>query len=174
MRLLVGVFGMLTQVVSSVSFGQPSIVAGLMVLIFAVTEEVGWRGFALPRLLQHHNPLVAALTLGVPWGLIHAGLTLPGLNAEGNSPVIYTLLIIHLSILLTWIFINTGKRLGSVILLHAAQSFFAFLHGNVPIQHQLWLMCLSYGAIALALVLLSGTSLCVTPAPQPASPVTEG
>src|SRR4051812_5885029 len=33
-----------------------------------LNEELGWRGFLLPRLLQKHNPFVASLILGGIWG----------------------------------------------------------------------------------------------------------
>src|SRR5574337_857223 len=34
-------------------------------------EELGWRGFALPRLLKRFNPFVASLVLGAIWGVWH-------------------------------------------------------------------------------------------------------
>ena len=34
-------------------------------------EENGWRGFALPLLLQRFSPLKATLILGLLWGLWH-------------------------------------------------------------------------------------------------------
>ena len=34
-------------------------------------EETGWRGFALPRLLEHFNPIVAGLIVGFFFGIWH-------------------------------------------------------------------------------------------------------
>jgi uncharacterized protein len=43
-------------------------------------EELGWRGFALPRLQEGLSPVRATLVLGTAWGLWH----LPLLFAEDN------------------------------------------------------------------------------------------
>lgn len=37
-------------------------------------EEVGWRGFALDRLQEQCHPIVAALVVGIFWGLWHIPL----------------------------------------------------------------------------------------------------
>jgi len=50
----------------------------LVVLLPAFTEELAWRGFALPRLMSVMSPLNAALVLAIPWTLIHVVLFLPG------------------------------------------------------------------------------------------------
>lgn len=43
----------------------------LWLATFRLGEELGWRGFALPRLLQHMGPIRASLTLGALWALWH-------------------------------------------------------------------------------------------------------
>ena len=54
------------------------LIVPFVVLLPAFTEELAWRGFALPRLMSAMSPLQAALLLAVPWTLIHVVLFLPG------------------------------------------------------------------------------------------------
>ncbi len=56
------------------SQGDNLVAVALSVLVLSLVsnpwEEIGWRGFALPR-LQSHNALFATLVIGVLWGLWH-------------------------------------------------------------------------------------------------------
>jgi uncharacterized protein len=52
-----------------------------MLLIGGLTEELGWRGFALPILRRHKGPLAASVIVGLVWGLWHWPIySLPGLG----------------------------------------------------------------------------------------------
>ena len=46
-------------------------------------EELGWRGFALPRLQQHRNALDASILLGLIWGVVASPLVL----RVGDRPI---------------------------------------------------------------------------------------
>ena len=61
------------------------VIVPLVVLVPAFTEELAWRGFAVPRALTAMSPLRTALVLGVPWTLIHIGLFLPGQMNAGAA-----------------------------------------------------------------------------------------
>jgi membrane protease YdiL (CAAX protease family) len=86
-------------------------------LIGMFGEEVGWRGFALPKLLDKYNPIVASVILAIPWIFWHAPLAVFP-DWRGNMPVEnfllhYILLIIPLSLIFTWFF---QKSKGSILL----------------------------------------------------------
>lgn len=76
-------------------------------LFFGFGEEVGWRGFALPRLQYKMNALTASIVLTVFWALWHLPLFFyrPGYTAmdvAGIAGWVFSLLTG--SILLTWLY----------------------------------------------------------------------
>jgi membrane protease YdiL (CAAX protease family) len=50
-------------------------------------EELGWRGFALPRLEQRLSPRHATLVLGVAWGVWHAPMFFVAGSLQAREPV---------------------------------------------------------------------------------------
>lgn len=84
-------------------------------------EEFGWRGYALPRLLERWNPLVASLILGSVWAVWHLPLFfMPNLSQSYMPFGVFFLLTIGFSIIFTWTFCRTGRNLFSALLLHTA------------------------------------------------------
>jgi membrane protease YdiL (CAAX protease family) len=128
----------------------------VIVFIFAGAEELGWRGYALPRVLKTYSPLAAGLLLGVPWALVHLVLYLPGMMFAG-LPVIPTLIVIWaLSVLLTWAYVKAGQ--GGVLattLLHGSQNFFVFLNNGIDPATANWLMAVVYVTAAILISTLA-------------------
>ncbi|QIA08341.1 CPBP family intramembrane glutamic endopeptidase [Draconibacterium halophilum] len=96
-------------------------IGGLFVALF---EEIGWTGFAIPRLLRNHGILYTGLIVGIIWGAWH--LILFWEDNSFTELVPFLLLIARLfswlpayRILMVWLYKNT-KSLFLVILMHLA------------------------------------------------------
>ncbi|MFZ5883409.1 MAG: CPBP family intramembrane glutamic endopeptidase [Chloroflexota bacterium] len=95
------------------------VVPWLVFEILTNGEEMGWRGYVLPRLQAKYNALIASLIVGVIWSVWH----LPkffgtGLSGE-RSFVWFTIAHLALAVLYTWLYNNTRGSLLLVTLFHA-------------------------------------------------------
>ena len=89
-----------------------------------LVEELGWRGFALDKLLERRSPLHASLVLGV----IHAAWHLPlffiagtSQGAMGIDSMLFWLWVVQVmagSFFFTWVYLNNQRSILSAILLH--------------------------------------------------------
>jgi membrane protease YdiL (CAAX protease family) len=83
-------------------------------------EEIGWRGYVLPRLQAKYNALVASLIVGVIWGAWH----LPkfwGVGASSERSFTWFVVAhIALAVLYTWLYNNTRGSLLLVTIFHAS------------------------------------------------------
>jgi hypothetical protein len=160
---------MLTGVMAMVVGGDPpafewgSIVAFAVALIgeslfSGVGEEVGFRGYLLPRLQSRWNALQASVILGIIWGVWHLPLSvIPGQPQEGQA--IWWMLCwqIMVAIFFTWIYNVTGGSLLAVVVLHGsanASSELVLLSGVSETQ-----LLVTVAAVAILVVLLFGPSL---------------
>ena len=144
------------------SAGQLAFFA-VILFLFALPEELGWRGYALPKLLGRHSPLLAGLIVGVLWGSLHLALTLPGMINAGAPPLPTLLGLIGLSVLVTWLYIRTNGNLLLTSLLHAAQSFFVIVNDGITLGQQTWLMAGVYLAAAVVIAITAGPSFTQRP-----------
>jgi hypothetical protein len=77
-------------------------------------EELGWRGFALPRLLGMTGPRTAAVGLGAVWAIWHLpAFYLAGLSQSHFDFRVFFFVVVGFSVLMTILFIHTR---GSVLL----------------------------------------------------------
>ena len=97
-------------------------------------EELGWRGFLLPRLQARYNALISSIIIAIVWGLWHWPLfALEGMSptyemgqAWGVVPSLlgYTVVVIFpYSILFTWLYNNTKGSLLLAFVFHASQAW---------------------------------------------------
>jgi membrane protease YdiL (CAAX protease family) len=92
----------------------------------ALAEEPGWRGFALPRLQRQYGPLLGSLILGalhmvwhLPVFFITKGQMAMGpFNAGDFAYKIFTSLV--LTVIWTWVFNNARGSIFMALVLHGA------------------------------------------------------
>lgn len=113
-------------------------------------EELGWRGFAFPRLLKRYSPFVASLVFGIIWGVWHLpAFFLSGLPQSNLGIPIFLLRATFLALFATWIFLRTGRNVPSMVLFHFMINVSLDLFG-VP---QVALMVVTVVAAVLVVVL---------------------
>jgi membrane protease YdiL (CAAX protease family) len=120
-------------------------------------EETGWRGFALPRLLQRLTPLAAAVFLGAVWSLWHTpAFLVSGTSQFGLNFAWFLMGGVCLTVLMTWIYVNAnGNYVVAGVIPHAVNNsmFTAHVYSSVRIEGLIYL------AIALIIVAVFGPSL---------------
>lgn len=137
--------------------------AFLYVLFTSVLgEEIGWRGYALPRLQEQHGALAASLILGLVWGAWHLPLFwMPG-NFHQQIPIsLFLLQTAGFSVLYTWIYNNTRGSLLMAHLFHAASNTTIGVLPVLPMDtggslRPLWLVVGLLWIVVLVVVVLFG------------------
>lgn len=84
-------------------------------------EEIGWRGYALPRLAARMGLARGSVLLGLIWACWHLPLFfIPGTDSTGQSFPLYLLYVTALSVSMAWLYAHTKGSLLLVMLMHAA------------------------------------------------------
>ncbi len=102
-----------------------------LAIFFDLGEELGWRGFALPRLQGRFNPVVAGLIVGLLWWAWHLPEVLAGpasglsLQQDISRELRDLVQDLAISILMTWIYNGTGKSVFLATLFHISTSLLA-------------------------------------------------
>jgi membrane protease YdiL (CAAX protease family) len=156
---------------TSIEFGGLGVL-NFVVFVLIIGEELGWRGYALPKLLAERSALAASLILGALWGAWHLPtFFVPGVPQYGLPFSAFVLLTMAYSVLIGWVFIHARGSVLIVTLMHGAinlsQGFFL---GGVDPAREYWLLAAVYGAAALVLALALGPSLSRKPSVGPGRP----
>jgi membrane protease YdiL (CAAX protease family) len=142
-----------------VALGQLSILEPILFFL-VVGEEIGWRGYALPRLLATRSMLSASLILGVLWGAWHLPtFFIPGLPQHSIPFSAFMLLTIAYSMLFTWMYLRTAGSVLIATVFHGSINFSQgfFLDGIDPAR-EYWLLALVWWVAALVVLVGTGTT----------------
>ena len=93
-----------------------------LVPLFLITnlgEEIGWRGYALPRLLRRFSSLASGVIIGVCWAAFHWVALAQNPTRPWGYVAVGSVFMIAMSIAMTWVFNRTGSVV-LMVLLHAA------------------------------------------------------
>jgi CAAX protease family protein len=91
-----------------------------MFIQVGIGEEIGWRGYALPKLQAGYSALPASLILGVIWTLWHLPVFFNPATSYSKTPFwVFLVFLLPVSILITWVFNSTGGSALMIMLLHA-------------------------------------------------------
>jgi membrane protease YdiL (CAAX protease family) len=106
-------------------FGQTPllVMAGAIVVSTPVQagEEIGWRGYALPRLAGSFGLPLASIVLGMIWACWHLPFFfIQRADTFGQSFPVYLLSVTAISVAIAWLYWRTNGSLLLTMMLHAA------------------------------------------------------
>ena len=163
-----GIPALLGLATITVAFSGVTVLSGLGA---ALLEELGWRGFALPRMQARRPAFTASLLLGALWGAWHLPLRIAQgvpLTAAGLAAFFFSVLLITAwAVLFTWVYNNTNGSLFLMVVLHAVADIAvsAIQPGNW-IGSALWLI-LTWATVALVVVRAGPARLSRSSGPAP-------
>lgn len=118
-------------------------------------EELGWRGYALPRLLRILRPLSASLVLGTIWFVWHLpAFFVAGTPQDALSLPAFFVSALSLSILATWLFQSSNGSVLPSLLLHLTANFSLNYLGAPMVQFSALL-----AVVAVGVVIATGATL---------------
>lgn len=128
-------------------------------------EELGWRGFALPILMQRFNPLKASVAVGMLWAAWHLPrevmLLIMGDMSFGHFLLKQAEFMaggISVSIIITYFVVLAGGSVVPAIMVHGLSNFLSkiFTPDTMPIYLEA-LRFKTFLEVAIALLLVIGT-----------------
>ena len=100
-------------------------------------EEIGWHGFAVPRLQKKTNALFASLIHGPIWALWHLPLIYFTGNLSIDTLILYISSITGGCIIITWLFNRVNGSVLLTLIMHTSWNIggnFLFKHFNTEFE----------------------------------------
>lgn len=129
--------------------------SSLLFFIAALTEEVGWSGYALDPMQDRWNALPASLILGIVWASWHIVAFIQTRNSA-NWIVWQSINLVVSRILIVWIYNNTGKSVFATILYHTTYNVSTLLLPNFGFMYDPVVTTIILTAITLIVIFLWG------------------
>jgi uncharacterized protein len=131
---------------------------GLLVfqlLLLTPGEEIGWRGFALPRLQERLGSLGGTLLLAALWLGWQAPLFFTMGSAQvGRSLIVYAFALLAWSLIMTWLYNSSGGSILTAVLFHTSANVVGY---TLPFDAGL--------TVLLVLLLVGGGAIVLYPRP---------
>jgi len=142
--------------------GRLAVFIGTMIVGGPLLEELGWRGFALDRLLKRYGRLGASILLGFAHAAWHIPLFFIASTSQGvigfATPLFWVFMarVVATTLFYTWVYTQTRRSILSAILVHFVSNFtytiVAQLGGALPLRTELvWLAAFTPFAAGIAL-----------------------
>jgi len=134
------------------------VLGGLGAAMTTILEEIGWTGFAVPRLRRRHSVPVTGLIVGVLWGLWHflQQIFVSGTYTGGISFPVFLMLSVFAAVasltayrvLMVWVYDRTGSLLVTTL-----------MHGMLTASTIFWFTPIATGGAFLADVWLVAAAM---------------
>ncbi|MTI94630.1 MAG: CPBP family intramembrane metalloprotease [Firmicutes bacterium] len=134
-----------------------------LIILGPVSEEFGWRGFAIKRMLKLTSANTTSLVIGLIWSLWH----LPLFYAVGSSqfelgmPFLpFLLSVTSSSFIYTYVYLRTNRSVFSAIFFHWVYTYALTVVSSGITRTSLynWLECVPAVLIGLVFALIMGKS----------------
>jgi len=132
-----------------------------LLVLGPLSEEIGWRGYALGRLQTRWNALISSLIIGLVWALWHLPLFLMVGTSQHELGLPFIGFLVGFmanSVFYTWLYNNTKQSLWSAILFHWLYTYAmqVMLSGVIRSPLYNWLEYLPYVIMALFVLIIWG------------------
>jgi len=117
-------------------------------------EELGWRGFAQPRLQQRYSPLMANLILGLLVTLWHLRLI-----PSGDYAWIYIPATMAVTVIYGWVYNATGGSVLLTLIMHATEPLISANFTGIYETQYVLIRVLVYAVTAVIIILSAGRNL---------------